>query len=131
MRDLQGKSIATSYPIILNNFLSKHNVTADIHEISGSVEIAPGIGLAEAHQDGWRLCNPCLDALLTSCLSVLSQSLLFQWARYRRLMMRVRHPWHSTMRRPSPYTGTVGCACREQQQQKQAPQSQVRGGCRY
>lgn len=46
--DLQGKSIATSYPIILNNFLSKHNVTADIHEISGSVEIAPGIGLAEA-----------------------------------------------------------------------------------
>lgn len=45
---LQGKRIATSYPLILNNFLQKNNVSAEIHEISGSVEIAPGIGLAHA-----------------------------------------------------------------------------------
>ena len=43
-----GKKIATSYPVILKDFLEKNNVTADIHVISGSVEIAPGIGLADA-----------------------------------------------------------------------------------
>ena len=43
----QGRSIATSYPKILQNFLNKHKIQADIHEISGSVEIAPGIGLAD------------------------------------------------------------------------------------
>ena len=43
----EGKSIATSYPNLLNHFLTEHKVSADIHEISGSVEIAPGIGLAE------------------------------------------------------------------------------------
>ena len=45
---LQGKKIATSYPVILGDFLKKNNVDAEIHEISGSVEIAPGIGLADA-----------------------------------------------------------------------------------
>jgi ATP phosphoribosyltransferase len=45
---LQGKNIATSYPEIVKSFLSKHGVEAGIHEISGSVEIAPGIGLADA-----------------------------------------------------------------------------------
>ncbi|MEZ4879336.1 MAG: ATP phosphoribosyltransferase [Chitinophagales bacterium] len=40
VQSFHGKSIATSYPNILNNYLSKNNVTADIHEISGSVEIA-------------------------------------------------------------------------------------------
>lgn len=44
----EGKKIATSYPIILSNFLAKNNITADIHQISGSVEIAPNIGLADA-----------------------------------------------------------------------------------
>lgn len=48
VQSLQGKNIATSYPNIVKNFLSKNNVTAGIHEISGSVEIAPGIGLADA-----------------------------------------------------------------------------------
>ena len=43
----QGKSIATSYPKILGDYLSKFNIQAEIHEISGSVEIAPSIGLAE------------------------------------------------------------------------------------
>ncbi len=42
----QNASIATSYPKILRGFLDKHNISADIHEISGSVEIAPSIGLA-------------------------------------------------------------------------------------
>ncbi|MBQ7940865.1 MAG: ATP phosphoribosyltransferase [Muribaculaceae bacterium] len=43
-----GKKIATSYPRILEDFLKKNNIQADIHVISGSVEIAPGIGLADA-----------------------------------------------------------------------------------
>ncbi len=43
----QGKKIATSYPNTLKNFLQKNNVSADIHTISGSVEIAPNIGLAD------------------------------------------------------------------------------------
>src|SRR5690349_9528736 len=45
---LNGKNIATSYPAIVRSFLKKNNVEAGIHEISGSVEIAPGIGLADA-----------------------------------------------------------------------------------
>ena len=48
IESLQGKNIATSYPNIVRAFLSKKNVVAGIHEISGSVEIAPGIGLADA-----------------------------------------------------------------------------------
>ncbi|MFM6948315.1 MAG: ATP phosphoribosyltransferase [Aquirufa sp.] len=43
----QGKSIATSYPNLTNEFLLSHGVKAETHEISGSVEIAPSIGLAE------------------------------------------------------------------------------------
>lgn len=42
----EGKKIATSYPKILQSFLKKSKLNVDIHEISGSVEIAPGIGLA-------------------------------------------------------------------------------------
>ncbi len=42
----QDKSIATSYPVILNTYLKSKGVDAEIQEISGSVEIAPGIGLA-------------------------------------------------------------------------------------
>jgi len=45
---LMNKKIATSYPKILSDFLKKNKVTAEIEEISGSVEIAPGIGLADA-----------------------------------------------------------------------------------
>jgi ATP phosphoribosyltransferase len=45
---LNGKNIATSYPNIVSDFLLKNKVSAGIHEISGSVEIAPGIGLADA-----------------------------------------------------------------------------------
>ncbi len=45
---LEGKKIATSYPVILGDFLRENGVNAEIHEISGSVEIAPGIGLADA-----------------------------------------------------------------------------------
>ncbi|NVK85936.1 MAG: ATP phosphoribosyltransferase [Cytophagia bacterium] len=46
VEDFQGKSLATSYPKILGDYLSKKGVQAEIHEISGSVEIAPSIGLA-------------------------------------------------------------------------------------
>lgn len=45
---LQGKRIATSYPTSLRDFLTANNIEAEIHEISGSVEIAPNIGLADA-----------------------------------------------------------------------------------
>lgn len=48
IKDLEGKKIATSYPNTLKSYLDKNNVTADLHIISGSVEIAPNIGLADA-----------------------------------------------------------------------------------
>lgn len=44
----EGKTIATSYPEILKSYLKEKGVKADLHVISGSVEIAPGIGLADA-----------------------------------------------------------------------------------
>jgi len=43
----EGKKIATSYPNTLNAFLKENNITSEIHTISGSVEIAPNIGLAD------------------------------------------------------------------------------------
>lgn len=47
IRFFEGKNIATSYPNIVSNFLEQKKIKAGIHEISGSVEIAPGIGLAD------------------------------------------------------------------------------------
>lgn len=48
LRYFNGKKIATSYPKILQKFFDKNNILAEIEEIGGSVEIAPGIGLANA-----------------------------------------------------------------------------------
>jgi len=48
---LRGKRIATTYPVLVQQYLDKHGVLAEIQEISGSVEIAPGIGLADAIVD--------------------------------------------------------------------------------
>lgn len=48
IKDLEGKRIATSYPNTLKKFLNEKNVNAEIHIISGSVEIAPNIGLSDA-----------------------------------------------------------------------------------
>jgi ATP phosphoribosyltransferase len=48
INDLRGLKIATSYSSVLQNYLTKNDIDAEIHEISGSVEIAPGIGLADA-----------------------------------------------------------------------------------
>lgn len=48
VKDLNNLKIATSYPNILRKYLKNKGVKATIHEINGSVEIAPGIGLAEA-----------------------------------------------------------------------------------
>ena len=48
IKDLQGKRIATSYPNTLNMFLKENGVEAELHQISGSVEIAPNIGLSDA-----------------------------------------------------------------------------------
>src|SRR5450631_850563 len=48
---LQDKKIATTYPVLVGKFLQEKNIRAEIHEISGSVEIAPGIGLSDAIAD--------------------------------------------------------------------------------
>jgi ATP phosphoribosyltransferase len=45
---LEGKRIATTYPVLVQKFMDEKGINAEIHEISGSVEIAPGIGLAHA-----------------------------------------------------------------------------------
>ncbi len=51
IESLEGKRIATSYPVILSNYLQQQGINATIEEIGGSVEIAPGIGLADAIMD--------------------------------------------------------------------------------
>lgn len=43
-----GKRVATSYPNILKDFFKEHNITASVHEIAGSVEVAPAVGMADA-----------------------------------------------------------------------------------
>ncbi|MHA7057157.1 ATP phosphoribosyltransferase [Aquimarina sp. M1] len=48
IKDLDGKRIATSYPNTVNEYLKAKGISADLHQISGSVEIAPNIGLADA-----------------------------------------------------------------------------------
>ncbi|GLR16310.1 ATP phosphoribosyltransferase [Portibacter lacus] len=48
IEDLNGKRIATSYPVTLQKFLDEKGIDAEIHVISGSVEIAPNIGLSDA-----------------------------------------------------------------------------------
>ena len=48
IKDIDGLKIATTYSFLTQNYLKKNGVSAEIHEISGSVEIAPGIGLADA-----------------------------------------------------------------------------------
>ncbi|MDN5285491.1 MAG: phosphoribosyltransferase [Mucilaginibacter sp.] len=48
LADLNGKAIATTYPVILGKFLKQENIQADIRTISGSVEISPGLGLSDA-----------------------------------------------------------------------------------
>ena len=48
IKDLEGMKIATSYPNTINKFLKKNQISAELHIISGSVEIAPNIGLSNA-----------------------------------------------------------------------------------
>ena len=48
LADLEGKNIATTYPVILEKYLLQNNITANIHKISGAVEITPNINLADA-----------------------------------------------------------------------------------
>ncbi|SDD44854.1 ATP phosphoribosyltransferase [Mucilaginibacter pineti] len=48
LADLNGKAIATTYPVILGKFLKKEGIQSDIRTISGSVEISPGLGLSDA-----------------------------------------------------------------------------------
>ncbi|MBD5288770.1 MAG: ATP phosphoribosyltransferase [Bacteroides sp.] len=44
----EGKRVATSYPVILRNFFDENNIHAFVHEIAGSVEVAPAVGMADA-----------------------------------------------------------------------------------
>lgn len=73
LHELNGKSIATSYPIILQRFLNDNKIQAEIHEISGSVEIAPGLGLTDAICDivstGSTLKNNGLKPFADVCTS--------------------------------------------------------------
>lgn len=73
LKDLSGKKVATSHPRVLRRFFEEHQIQAAIHEISGSVEIAPGIGLADAICDlvssgstlssnGLRECETVIDS---------------------------------------------------------------------
>jgi len=48
LKELNGKAIATTYPVILGKFLKEKGIKADIRTISGSVEISPGLGLSDA-----------------------------------------------------------------------------------
>ncbi|WP_410221066.1 ATP phosphoribosyltransferase [Pedobacter sp.] len=48
IKELEGKAIATSYPVILSRYLKANNINAQIRNISGSVEIGPGLGLSDA-----------------------------------------------------------------------------------
>ncbi|WP_374951739.1 ATP phosphoribosyltransferase [Mucilaginibacter sp.] len=48
LKQLNGKAIATTYPIILGKYLKEQGITSDIRTISGSVEISPGLGLSDA-----------------------------------------------------------------------------------
>ncbi|MDN3580670.1 ATP phosphoribosyltransferase [Mucilaginibacter flavus] len=48
LEDLNGKAIATTYPVILGKFLKEKGIQSDIRTISGSVEISPGLGLSDA-----------------------------------------------------------------------------------
>ena len=71
--DLNGLSIATSYPGILKDYLDSQNIRASIYEISGSVEISPGIGLADAIFDivssGSTLLSNGLKEVITVMIS--------------------------------------------------------------
>lgn len=67
-----GKKIATSYPHILEDFLNKNNIAAEIHVISGSVEIAPGIGLADAIFDIVSSGSTLISNNLTEVETILS-----------------------------------------------------------
>ena len=94
IHSLEGKRVATSYPSILRNFLKKNNVNAEIHEIGGSVEIAPTIGLTDAICDIVSTGGPLLsnglrevetiyksDAALSGNknLSAAKQAILAKW----------------------------------------------------
>jgi len=78
INDLNGKKIATSYPFILSSFLKEKNIQASIHEISGSVEIAPKIGLADAICDlvssGSTTILPLAEEGWSSVHSVISET---------------------------------------------------------
>ncbi|HMQ06209.1 MAG TPA: ATP phosphoribosyltransferase [Saprospiraceae bacterium] len=96
---LAGKRIATSYPNTLTSFLKKHGIVADIHQISGSVEIAPNIGLADAvcdlvssgstlFQNGLEECEVVLRS--QACLAANRKSIIEKSALITELTSRIK-----------------------------------------
>lgn len=83
LAQLNGKAIATSYPIILQKYLSENNIDAQIRNISGSVEIGPGLGLSDAIFDivstGGTLKNnglkPFIDVMKSEAVLIASKGM--------------------------------------------------------
>jgi len=69
-KDIEGKTIATSYPRIVQNYLDKNNINAKIIEISGSVEIAPALGVADIICDIVSTGNTLMMNKLNKSISV-------------------------------------------------------------
>jgi ATP phosphoribosyltransferase len=101
---LEGKKIATSYPETVSSYLRQKGVRAEIHEISGSVEIAPNIGLADAICDlvssGSTLFKNGLtekEVILKSeaCLAANKDSLLEKSELIENLMFRISSVLHA------------------------------------
>lgn len=83
VNDLDGKRIATSYPVTVQRFLEKQGLKAEIHTISGSVEIAPSLNLADAIADIVSTGNTLFQNNLREVFSFLdSQAVLIKGERF-------------------------------------------------
>lgn len=80
-----NRKIATSYPVILSKFLSENGIKSDIHVITGSVEIAPGIGLADAIFDIVSSGSTLVSNNLTEVEKVLESQAVLIGAQNRKL----------------------------------------------
>ncbi|MEE1944919.1 ATP phosphoribosyltransferase [Pedobacter sp. KR3-3] len=97
LAQLNGKAIATSYPVILEKYLKANNVDAQIRNISGSVEIGPGLGLSDAIFDivstGGTLksngLKPFKDVMNSEAVLICNKELEFN-AEVRELVQRIQ-----------------------------------------
>ena len=77
LQDLDGLNIATSYPVLLRRFLDRQNIPASIREISGSVEVVPGIGWADAIFDIVSTGSTLVSNGLKEVLTVMESEAVF------------------------------------------------------